>query len=412
MRKRTKQFVALTASLLMLGSATACTPEKKVAAAELSAAYTRQATETGEITDDFRSAMANFSIELFKQTITKDSKNEVFSPLSAVMCLALIANGADGETLAQLQDLLGMDIDALNRSLYAYADSLYTSKDCSVNLANSVWIREGFPVKADFLQTNADWYGAQAYQAPFAATTVNDINNWCFNKTNGKIKKVLERISPDEVMYLINALDFDAKWNVEYEKTDISDDVFRNYDETQSDVKMLFSSESTYLSDDDAIGFLRPYKDRKYSFVGLLPNEGMDVYEYIENLSGEGWQALWDSRSYASVIARMPEFTYEAEHDLTPILQTLGATDMFTETADFSKMSDATPLYCGFIKQKVFIQVDREGTKAAAITIGGMDGESAGPDETIYIALDRPYVYAIVDNATGLPLFLGAVTNL
>ena len=411
MQKRITQFVALTASLLMLGSATACTPEKKVAAAELSAAYTRQASESGEITGAFKSAMANFSVELFKQTITEDSENEVFSPLSAAMCLALIANGADGETLAQLQALFGMDIDTLNRSLYAYADSLYTSKDCSVSLANSVWVREGFPVKADFLQTNADWYGAQAYQAPFDTTTVDDINNWCDNKTNGKIKKVIETINYETVMYLINALDFDAKWNVEYEKTDISDDVFYNYDETQSEVKMLYSSESTYLSDDDAIGFLRPYKDKKYSFVGLLPNEGVDVYEYINALDGEAWQALWDSRSYASVQARMPEFKYEADHDLTPILQTLGVTDMFTKTADFSKMSDVTPLYCGFIKQKVFIQVDREGTKAAAITIGGMDGEGAVSND-IYIVLDRPYVYAIVDNATGLPLFLGAVTNL
>lgn len=411
MQKRITQFVALTASLLMLGSATACTPEKKVAAAELSAAYTRQASESGEITDAFKSAMANFSVELFKQTITEDSENEVFSPLSAAMCLALIANGADGETLAQLQALFGMDIDTLNRSLYAYADSLYTSKDCSVSLANSVWVREGFPVKADFLQTNADWYGAQAYQAPFDTTTVDDINNWCDNKTNGKIKKVIETINYETVMYLINALDFDAKWNVEYEKTDISDDVFYNYDETQSEVKMLYSSESTYLSDDDAIGFLRPYKDKKYSFVGLLPNEGVDVYEYINALDGEAWQALWDSRSYASVQARMPEFKYEADHDLTPILQTLGVTDMFTKTADFSKMSDVTPLYCGFIKQKVFIQVDREGTKAAAITIGGMDGGGAVSND-IYIVLDRPYVYAIVDNATGLPLFLGAVTNL
>ena len=416
MKQNIKQNIAIISSFLTLCLSTGCGYQiKKITAEEVSAGYTRQATDSGKLTDEFKTSMANFSVQLLQKTLTKDSQNELISPLSATQCLSLITNGAHGNTLSQLEALFGMSIDELNRATYAYTSSLYSAKDCQVRLANSIWVREDLAVRESFLQTNADWYNAQTYLTPFNNTTLRDINHWCSNQTQGKIDKILDKIEEESVMYLINALYFDAKWNVKYEKEDVKDYTFNNYGGDKTTVDMLYSNEYTYLQDSEiAIGFAKPYKENKYSFVGILPNEDANIYEYINDLTGERWIEMWKNKQSHLVKARFPEFSYEREMLLNNTLKALGVSDMFNpHQADFSKISETTELYCDFIKQKTYIDVSRNGTKAAAITMGGMKGNSAlSPDEVIYITLDRPFVYAIVDNANGLPLFLGAVTNL
>ena len=161
------------------------------------------------------------------------------------------------------------------------------------------------------------------------------------------------------------------------------------------------------------MGFTRPYKGNEYSFMALLPNEGVDIYDYAAGLTGESWLTLWENSYKRTVKASIPEFTYETELSLNKTLQALGAADMFNPLlADFSNMDETQPIYCDAVKQKTFIQLDRNGTKAAAITIEAPKGTSIAPQEEIYITLDRPFIYAIVDNETHLPLFLGMVTNL
>ena len=192
---------------IMLLFCTSCAMQ--ISAAELSKDYERKATETGEISEAFKTAMADFSMTLFKGILTKDGENDLVSPLSAVICLAMIANGADGETKAQMEAAFGMDVDTLNRSLYAYTSSLYRAKDCKLNLADSIWFRDEenrLHVNESFLQANADWYDAQIYAAPFDQSTLKDINTWCKQHTDGMIEKMIDKIDTDTVMYLINAL--------------------------------------------------------------------------------------------------------------------------------------------------------------------------------------------------------------
>lgn len=388
----------------------------RVSAAELSKGYERKTTETGEITEAFRTAMADFSLSLFQGLVTKDGENDLVSPLSALLCLAMMANGADGETKAQMEEAFGMDVDTLNRSLYAFTSSLYRADDCKLNLADSIWFRDDedrLHVNEAFLQTNADWYDAQIYAAPFDHTTLKDINAWCKHYTDGMIEKMLDTIDADTVMYLINALTFDAKWATKYEKGDIADGQFTNYDGTQKAVQMLSSEEKTYLSADGIRGFAKNYAGDKYSIVALLPDEGADIYEYITTLDGAAWLSLWNARKTASVKVKMPEFTCRSNRNLNDTLKAMGMTDMFRENADFSRLGHSADgnLYCSEVCQKVFIQVDCNGTKAAAITWGDIKGEAA-PMEPLRVVLDRPFVVAIVDNATGLPIFIGAITNL
>lgn len=390
-----------------------------VSAEELSAGYVRKADGVPSVGDGFRLSAADFSMDLLREIPMEEGKNVLLSPLSALLCLGMVTGGADGETLAELEAAFGMDSDSLNESLYAYVQSLYSGEGCEVAIANSIWTKagdSGFSVNEDFLQKNADFYGAQIYRTPFNGQTVKEINAWVNKHTDGMIKEIIDTVSPDTVMMLINALMFDAKWQTEYEKGDIDKYTFTDYKGNESRVDMMNSSESTYLELDGAIGFAKNYEGGKYSFVGLLPEEGQDVYEFACSIDGEDFISMWDGRTYRPVNARIPEFTYENEFSLVETLRALGVEDMFSpEDADFSGLGESANgnIFCSDVRQKTFIEVSRNGTKAAAVTWATMECTSAAPmDVVINVFLDRPFVYAIVDNATGLPLFVGVVANI
>lgn len=413
---RKKSFAALGSVLLavtILSNCTSCA--LRTSAAELSEGYSRKATEQGTVDDAFITALSNFSLSLFRESVKKDASNDLISPLSATLCLAMLANGANGNTKTQMENVLGMNTDALNKSLYSYVSKLYTSDSCKVNLANSIWFRNTYQdqISKNFLQTNADWYNAQIYSTPFDNTTVKDINNWVKHYSDGMIDSILNKISPSTVMYLINALTFDAKWETKYKKDQIRENLFTNYDKSQTTTEMMYSEESIYLSGEGVQGFAKNYAGGQYSFVALLPEENKDIYDYAASLDGKAWRSLWKNKENTAVQVAIPEFRYDRQRTLIDVLQNLGMTDMFDETlADFSALAPKDFLYCSEINQKVFIEVDRNGTKAAAITWAGMNKSSAMIEDQKTVYLDRPFLYAIADNHTGLPLFLGIVTAL
>lgn len=422
MKYSVKALTSLALTLcLLLGTLTLSGCTLPIHAEELSADYTRKTTDEGEVSEAFIAAMADFSMTLsntaISQSRTEGRENHLISPLSAMICLAMIANGAEGDTLAEMESALGMDVDDLNRALYAYTQSLYVGDDCKVSLADSIWYRDdgNFRIREEFLQTCADWYEAQQYAAPFDESTREDINRWVKKYTDGMIDTMLdEPIPADTVMYVVNALVFDAKWEAEYENVDVTGRTFTSIDGSTTTVDTLHSEESRYLTVPGGQGFVKPYKGGAYSFVGLLPDEGVDVYELAATLNGDTWATMWQERTYAMIHARIPEFTYDANVNLTPVLQSMGMAHLFDERADLSGIGSyaGADLYCGGVYQKTFIEVSRNGTKAAAITWGDIKAESAAPAEPIRIYLDRPFVYAIVDSATGLPLFFGVVTQL
>ncbi len=405
----------LLCAAMLFGMASCAAP---VQAGELSGSYTRNEERTAELSPNFSTAMADFSMEMLHKTLPEDGKNHLISPLSAILCLALVANGAEGNTLSQMEAAFGLDLETLNQSLYAYTSSLPDLEGCKMQYANSIWFRDTkrLRVEEDFLQTNADWYGAQVYRAPFDESTVKEINGWVKEHTDGMIDSVVNGIAPSTIMYLINALVFDAKWQKEYEKKDIRDATFTNRDGSTAEVEMMYSDEATYLKGENFTGFAKTYKGGAYKFVGLLPSEGVDVYELAHSLDGEGWMAMWNGKRSAAVEVGIPEFTYETSINLVKPLTAMGMTDMFDGSrADFSGLgtSEAGNIYCGNALQKTFVEVSRNGTKAAAVTVIEMDeAASAAPIEVRRVILDRPFVYAIVDNATGLPLFVGTVTQL
>lgn len=412
---KTKRILSAIAACL---AAAMCLPLSScvtgVSAKELSAGYERQATDSGEESEALWAAVCDFSFKILGETLGADAQNTMLSPYSIAMCLGMLTEGADGETRAQLEALFGMDSDTLARALHALTVRLSEGDDAALAVADSIWMRDGFDVKADFLQRNADWYSAQVYSAPFDSTTVKDINAWCSKNTNGMIDKIIDTVSADTIMYLINAVCFDAEWQEKYEKSDITDDIFKNRDGSESNVKMLSSSGEKYLKSNDLYGFARNYKGGRFSFVGLLPeDEDADIIDAAKKLSGATWRQMWQS-SKGSTYAYIPEFKMEYKAELNGALRELGVSDVFDgSAADLSRIAGARgALFCSKIEHKTYFELDRHGTRAAAVTWGMVNCTSADIKDIKVVKLDRPFIAMIVDNESGIPVFCGVVTSI
>ena len=370
--------------------------------------------------DDFSQSQMRLAVDMFKSSVL-ESKNEnvLISPLSVQLALAMTANGADGETKAEMEALLGgkIPLEELNEYLYAYVKNLPSEDKFKLQIANSIWFRDDegrLQVEQDFLQKNADYYGAQVYKDAFDEQTLKDINNWVKEHTDGMIDKILEEIDPDTVMYLINALVFDAEWEHVYDKSDVYKGKFTNISGTEKQIDMMHSEESIYLQDKKATGFMKSYSGGKYSFAALLPNEGVDIYDYIADLTGESLTKTLSTSKSGMVMATLPKFSYEYELTMNELLKDMGMPTAFSSSnADFLKLGKSTRgnIYIGEVLHKTFISVDELGTKAGAVTKVEMKDECAAMSEWV-VNLNRPFVYMIVDNETNLPVFIGTMMDV
>ena len=365
-------------------------------------------------------AVNEFTANLLGQSFT-DNKNTVISPLSVLYALAMTANGADGETLKQMEEVFGIDINTLNNFLYSTVNLLPSDEGYTFDIANSVWIKDDetdLVVNEDFLKTVKNYYDAGIFKEAFDNTTLKNINNWVTQKTNGQIQNVLDRIDPDAVMYLVNAINFEADWQKKYEKYQVNDGTFTKADGTEQTVEFMHSNENNYLEDENTTGFIRYYKDRKYAFVALLPDENTDIETYVDSLNGKKLTNLLENKQNKTVYAALPKFETTFETEMSENLKALGMTDAFdSAVADFSKMGTAQQegenLCINRVIHKAFIRVAEKGTQAGAATVVEMVTEGAmlieDPKE---VTLDRPFIYMIIDCQNNLPLFTGVVCEI
>lgn len=411
-----KRFIALLLVLAMALGLTACS---QVSANDLMKNVPAKTVDVLPDMDTCAAAAADFGMRLFQMSM-EEGKNTLISPLSVLYALAMTANGADGETLAQMEQVLGMDIDNLNSYMLAYLDLLPEAKEYKMSLANSIWFKDdpNFIVEQSFLQTNANYYGAGAYKAAFDEGTRNDINNWVKEHTDGMIPEIIDKIPDEAIMYLVNALAFEAEWADVYEEHQIREGRFTMEDGTRQDVDMMHSEEYTYLEDDLATGFIKYYKDRRYAFVAMLPNEGVSVQQYVDSLTGEHLRDLLNNPQDVTVFATMPKFETEYDIEMSEVLQEMGMTDAFDwRVADFSRLGaynvDGMNICINRVLHKTFISVTEQGTRAGAATAVEMVAEGAMEiEEFKEVVLDRPFVYMLIDCETNLPFFIGTMMNV
>lgn len=389
-----------------------------LAAKELTAGILSGTVETKAPDAQFIAAQRGFAASLLQnEWALHENENVLVSPLSVTLALAMTANGAKGDTLAEMEALLGdeLTIGDLNAYCRGWIDTLPQSERASLAIANSVWFDEHrISVPQPFLQTTADYYKASAFRAAFDdPRTVTDLNAWVSRSTHDMIPKLLDRIPPDTVMILMNALAFEAEWMQPYDKYSVGERTFTAADGTAETAEMMWSEEHTYLKTPHAVGFIKPYMGG-YSFAAILPNEDISLSSYLADFDAAEYTALIESQKYAPVQAALPKFSYDFSDSLLKSLKAMGMVTAFDGgAADLSGLTEnpAQALFISDVIHKTHIEVGEKGTRAGAVT-AVLVNETAVMDPPEEVILDRPFLYAIIDNETQLPIFIGTVTSL
>lgn len=391
-------------------------PALPLASGDLMAGYeARTAADAALLTEENAALAADFGLRLLRACDT--GGNVLISPYSVLSALGMTALGARGETLSEMTAVLGMDPEALGAYLRALGESLPGE---ALGIANAVWFNEDsrFHVEPDFLRRNADTYYAGVQAAPFDDGTLRDINAWVSDRTRGMIPELLDAIPRDAVMYLLNALAFEARWEKPYETVEhVRPDVFTTEAGEERQVTMMYEDLDTLLVDEGALGFLKLYEGGRYAFAALLPGEGVTVDEYLRTLTGERLRACLDgAQSGRDGAGRtgIPKFTLEGSCDLAGALSAMGMPTAFDrEKADLTGLgySDAGNLYVSRVLHKTFLEVAEDGTRAAAVTAVEISDKAFSLYD-LDIVLDRPFICMIVDTDTYTPLFLALVRDI
>ncbi len=415
MKHTAKRLLALLLSALMLSAPltfTACTKVQTnlqpTGETPFDLAAAAKMPTGAEVDKRFTKAVTDFSESLFRKSMVK-GENLVLSPISVSYAITLTANGAYGDTLAEFNQLNGgIPLAEMNEYLFWHAVNLKSTRQSKVTVANSVWADNTFPINSQFCWVAQKYYNADAQNADFSDdATAEQINQWVSERTEGMIDKVLESAPADLTMMIINTILFDGKWETAYEESDVWSGIFLNYDGTEDSAQMLNSHEQTYFTGKGYEGFSKQYLDG-YRFIALLPKEGTDVYDFAAQLD---WSDVIDDALTANdeAICNLPKFEYETESPLNEILQSMGLQTAFTENADFRGLAEngEQNLCISSVKQKAKISLNESGTKAAAYTeVVLTKGENR------ILTFNRPFVYAIVDGETGIPVFMGVLADL
>ena len=338
----------------------------------------------------------DFDFDVFKALRSRQSI--CISPFSLGAVLSMAAEGADGATAEQMWKVLGKDYSAV-------------PENKTVKVANSVWVNKQVTMYQDYRKTVQNKYASEVYSKDFGQRSfIGDVNKWCSKNTNGKIPSILDSVEPDMQMLLLNAVYFYDKWESPFTRTDKAP--FTCLDGTVQQVDMMHQTNSLRYSQNDFFQILElPYQSGDMDMYILLPRPGVAFDDALASLSTSRWEGWRRELRSERVRVSMPKFKLECEMDFTSLLQDLGMKLAFSNAADFSLMS-STPLAIGFVKQKTYIDVDEEGTEAAAVTGLGMRTTSVAPSRTIDFTADRPFFYIIRSDSNSEILFLGQVLSL
>lgn len=381
----------------------------------------QEATQPVQISAETHAANTQFALKMLQQLDDPNAgENLCFSPLSLALALSMTLNGADGETYDAIAKTLGYSeqtLETLNTQARALSRLLTPAdKSITVHMANGLWVQQGFPVNPDFLRALLTHYDARTETVDFLKpeATADTINAWVKEQTEGLIEKLFQASDFDAQtrLALVNTLYFEGQWQHPFPKDATQDAPFHLEDGTTKTVPMMRLSERLpYLKGEgfEAVGL--PYTADSYRFYLFLPEKGRTVADLRAQLTPENWAKWLTEFRTVQGSLQMPRFKIEAKYDLKPPLSALGMGIAFDpDRADFSRIAEVAPerLYIQKAIQKAVVEVDEEGTKAAAAT-GMTFGVTSLPVDQFNIVVDRPFLFAIVHQPTGTVLFWGIV---
>ncbi len=356
-----------------------------------------------------------FGFKLFKKIIRQENNKNVFiSPLSVSMALGMTLNGANGSTrdaMISTLELAGLTEQQINES-YKSLIELLVGLDPKVKfqIANSIWHRHDMTFEELFINLNKEYFNTVVSGLDFSDPNAKDIiNAWVEENTNGKINKIVERINREDVMFLINAIYFKGIWKYQFDEKETSDALFTLPDETQIECKMMAQSgEFQYLANDKFQAIDLPYGDELFSMVVLLPNSSVNIDSLIMELDQNNWNQWANLFQKENGTLFLPRFKLEYKLKMNDVLIALGMDVAFSSGADFTRMFKPGGLFISEVNHKSFVEVNEEGTEAAAVTSVVV---SRGASTGFVMRVDRPFIFAIRENHSGTILFIGKIVD-
>ncbi|AYL99626.1 serpin family protein [Mucilaginibacter celer] len=355
-----------------------------------------------------------FTLKLFKANAseTDNDKNLMLSPLSVSFALGMTSNGAAGQTLTDINSTLGFD-GFTQDEVNSYHHNLITNlpqldPNTSLKIANSIWYANDFTPLPAFLKTNTDFYNAEVKALDFKNKTAsaNTINKWVSQQTNNKIPKIINEIPDNVKMYLINAIYFKSAWKTRFDAAKTYKAPFKLADNSTVQADFMTTKLDFNNAYDNGTNVMElPYSNSKYSMVLIMPDE--DVKSYAATLNQTKWDLLMGKLAANKADVTIPKFKFSYEITLNDILKSMGMGIAFSDLADFTRINAAGGLSITEVKHKTYIDVNEEGTEAAAVTSVGVGVTSAGPTNFF----NKPFIFAIREMKTGLILFVGIVNN-
>jgi len=359
-----------------------------------------------------------FAISLFKQVAQTSKQNVFLSPVSVEFALAMLYNGAEGQTKNEMTNLLlprPLPLNLFNQQYSQLIKSLTADPVVKLRIANSVWARQDINFQASFLERVRTVYSALVARRNFSNPQVRDeINQWVSKQTEGKIPKIIDEIKRDDVLFLINAVYFKGAWSKPFDKSLTSNQPFFLTDGKQKPVPMMVQTgDFRYLESDRWQSVSLPYGDGRFSMYVFLPKPNQQLSSLISSLSTENWEQWMRSYQVRQGKVELPKFKLEYGITLNQTLQRLGMQEAFVRNRANFKSLTAAEVFVSMVKHKTFVEVNEEGTEAAGSTAIGISVTSVPlPTDPFTMRVDRPFFTAIRDNQTGAILFMGAIYDV
>lgn len=363
-------------------------------------------------------ANTRFGFKLFSEVLKeKQGENTFVSPSSVAIALAMTYNGASGSTqqaMARALELQGMSLQEVNQA-NAVLKEMLENPDPNVQLAiaNSLWAKQGIPFKPDFLQRNQTYYKAEVAELDFTdPRATNRINDWVKKNTQGKIEKIVDQLKADDVMFLINAIYFKGQWTEKFDKNATAPAPFYlAKGKSKQHPMMVQTGKYRYFENEQFQAVSLPYGNERVSMYIFLPKPTSNLNAFYKTLNTKNWETWISQFGSRDGSIKIPRFKLEDEMQLNEALKALGMAEAFENRANFANLS-SEPTKIDEVKHKTFVEVNEEGTEAAAVTSVGIVATSAQiPQEPFNLVADRPFFCAIRDNQTGTVLFMGSIVD-
>ena len=376
-----------------------------------------KAIELTSTQQNISKSLQTFSWDIFEaisnqQKNSGENKNVIFSPLSLEIDLAMLLNGLQGETLQELLEIMhlpGYTISEINQYFNDLSNGIAEADNVTrFSSANSLWYNKQYQVIPDYKQTLKEYYNCEFFPVVYGEETTKKINKWAEERTYGRIDRIIDHTTSDDIYHLINAVYFRSPWSKKKYKCGMQ--TFTNANGTTTQVEMFSGQIYGHITTSEFTATILPFSNSAFGMFFILPNEGVsfsEVYQAIKS-SGETFSNMPNLRK---VVVKLPIFEAEYETDITSVLGNMGGEELFSKSGGLQILKNLSLSIPPIIKQIANISVNEEGAEAAAVTSfsASSDGQSAEP---MYLTFDRPFIYGIVERSTGTPLFIGEIVKM